>query len=96
MSHGYRNVVATLSGTTTYEQMQLLGYYERLYVFLDNDPEGRRMGERVSNALGDISKVWIVEFGEEGTDAGDMSEEQLAEAFASKVPSLFWLSEHAT
>lgn len=88
---GFPNVVSTLGAAITQEHFQLLrGYFNKIYIFSDNDKAGMEMRNHVIQHCADM-ELMIVEYPSiDYKDPGSMSEGQINESIKNAVDYLAW------
>jgi DNA primase len=80
---GFPNVVATLGGHISSNNLSLLNrYFNRLIIMTDNDEAGRSLGNNIFNKLRNKDILWAsYEYGKiyphNAKDAGDMTDEEI-------------------
>lgn len=81
---GYPNVVATLgSKVSDFQYKMLRRYFDKIVIFSDNDDAGNQMKSDILNACRG-KELYTVKLPEDRKDAGDMSEEEIANTLTNK------------
>lgn len=95
---GFPNVVATLGGHLSKENISLLNrYFNRITIMTDSDLAGRELGLSIASRLNNKDILWAsYEYGKiyphEAKDAGDMSEKDIIECIKKAVSDIEYRS----
>jgi DNA primase len=88
---GFPNVVATLGGSLSSEQQNLLNrYFNKIIIMTDSDEAGRDLGLSIANRLKNKDILWAsYEYGKiyphGAKDVGDMTEEEIIKCIKNSV-----------
>ena len=95
---GFPNVVATLGGHISSNNLSLLNrYFNRIIIMTDNDQAGRALGNNIFNKLRNKDVLWAsYEYGKiyphDAKDAGDMTEEEIKACIKNAVSNIEYQS----
>jgi DNA primase len=95
---GFPNVVATLGGSLSPEQKNLLNrYFSRITIMTDADKAGRELGMTIANKLRNKDILWgSYEYGKiyphDAKDAGDMTDEEIKTCIKNAVSDIEYRS----
>jgi DNA primase len=95
---GFPNVVATLGGSLSPEQKNLLNrYFSRITIMTDTDKAGRELGMTIANKLRNKDILWAsYEYGKiyphDAKDAGDMTDEEIKTCIKNAVSDIEYRS----
>ena len=95
---GFPNVVATLGGHLSKENLALLNrYFNRITIMTDADLAGRELGLSIANRLKNKDVLWAsYEYGKiyphDAKDAGDMSEKEIIACIKNAVSDIEYRS----
>ena len=95
---GFSNVVATLGGHLSKENISLLNkYFNRIIIMTDADLAGRELGLSIANRLRNKDILWAsYEYGKiyphDAKDAGDMSEKEIIACIKNAVSDIEYRS----
>jgi len=95
---GFPNVVATLGGHLSKENISLLNrYFNRIIIMTDADLAGRELGLSIASRLNNKDILWAsYEYGKiyphEAKDAGDMSEKEIIACIKNAVSDIEYRS----
>ena len=95
---GFPNVVATLGGHLSKENIALLNrYFNRITIMTDSDLAGRELGLSIANRLKNKDVLWAsYEYGKiyphDAKDAGDMTEKEIVECIKNAVSDIEYRS----
>ena len=95
---GFPNVVATLGGSLSPEQKNLLNrYFSRITIMTDADSAGRELGMSIANKLRNKDILWAsYEYGKiyphDAKDAGDMTDEEIKTCIKNAVSDIEYRS----
>ena len=95
---GFPNVVATLGGHLSKENIALLNrYFNRITIMTDADLAGRELGLSIANRLRNKDVLWAsYEYGKiyphEAKDAGDMTEKEIVACIKNAVSDIEYRS----
>jgi DNA primase len=94
---GFPNVVATLGGHISANNLGLLNkYFNRLIIMTDNDQAGRALGNNIVHKLKNKDVLWASEsygkiYPHEAKDAGDMTDEEIKTCIKNSVSHIEYL-----
>jgi len=95
---GFPNVVATLGGHVSQDNIKLLNrYFNKIIIMTDADRAGRELGYVLSNKLRNKDLLWAsYEYGKiyphEAKDAGDMTDEEIKACIKNAVSDIEYRS----
>ena len=95
---GFPNVVATLGGHISSENLSLLNrYFTTITIMTDSDDAGRQLGMNIANKLRGKDILWAsYSYGKiypnNAKDAGDMTEEEIVECIRNAVSDIEYRS----
>jgi len=95
---GFPNVVATLGGHLSKENIGLLNrYFNRIIIMTDSDLAGRELGISIANRLKNKDILWAsYEYGKiyphDAKDAGDMTEKEISACIKNAVSDIEYRS----
>lgn len=95
---GFPNVVATLGGSISPENINLLNrYFNKITIMTDSDEAGRELGQTIANRLKNKDILWAsYSYGKiyphEAKDAGDMTDEEISLCIKNSVSSIEYQS----
>jgi len=95
---GFPNVVATLGGHISNENLMLLNrYFNRITIMTDADQAGRELGMSIANKLRYKNILWAsFDYGKiyphEAKDAGDMTEQEIKTCIKNAVSDIEYRS----
>ena len=95
---GFPNVVATLGGSLSPEQKNLLNrYFSRITIMTDTDKAGRELGMTIANKLRNKDILWAsYEYGKiyphDAKDVGDMTDEEIKACIKNAVSDIEYRS----
>jgi DNA primase len=95
---GFPNVVATLGGHVSQDNIKLLNrYFNKIIIMTDADKAGRELGYVLSNKLRNKDLLWAsYEYGKiyphEAKDAGDMTDEEIKTCIKNAVSDIEYRS----
>jgi DNA primase len=95
---GFPNVVATLGGHVSQDNIKLLNrYFNKITIMTDADKPGRELGYVLSNKLRNKDLLWAsYEYGKiyphEAKDAGDMTDEEIKACIKNAVSDIEYRS----
>lgn len=91
---GFPNVVATLGGHISHDNINLLNrYFNRIVVMTDADQAGRELGINIANKLRNKDILWASHsygkiYPNNAKDAGDMTDEEIATCIKNAVSDI--------
>lgn len=89
---GYPNAVATLGGSISDSNIQLLNKYSSTIIIMtDNDKAGRSLGSTIAGKLNRKNVLWArynydVAYPHEAKDVGDMTDEEIKQCVKNAIP----------
>ena len=89
---GYPNAVATLGGSISDSNIQLLNKYSSTIIIMtDNDKAGRSLGSTIAGKLNRKNVLWArynyaVAYPHEAKDVGDMTDEEIKQCIKNAIP----------
>jgi len=95
---GFPNVVATLGGHISHDNINLLNrYFNKIIIMTDADEAGRALGKNISNKLRNKDILWAsYSYGKiyphDAKDAGDMTEEEIRSCIKNSVSDIEYRS----
>jgi DNA primase len=95
---GFPNVVATLGGHISSNNLSLLNkYFNRIIIMTDNDQAGRSLGNNIFNKLRNKDILWAsYEYGivypHQAKDAGDMTDQEIKACINNSVSHIEYIS----
>jgi DNA primase len=95
---GFPNVVATLGGHISSNNLSLLNrYFNRIIIMTDNDQAGRALGNNIFNKLRNKDVLWAsYEYGKiyphDAKDAGDMTDQEIKTCINNSVSHIEYVS----
>ena len=95
---GFPNVVATLGGHISHDNINLLNrYFNRIVIMTDSDPAGRELGMNIANKLRNKDILWASHsygkiYPNNAKDAGDMSDEEIKTCINNAVSDIEYRS----
>jgi DNA primase len=95
---GFPNVVATLGGHISQDNISLLNrYFNKIIIMTDADEAGRALGKNISNKLRNKDILWAsYSYGKiyphDAKDAGDMTEEEIRSCIKNSVSDIEYRS----
>jgi DNA primase len=95
---GFPNVVATLGGHLSSNNLNLLNrYFTKITIMTDSDSAGRELGLSISSSLRNKDILWAsCEYGKvyqnNAKDAGDLSEKEIKECIINSVSDVEYKS----
>ena len=95
---GFPNVVATLGGHISQDNLNLLNrYFNKIIIMTDADEAGRALGRNISNKLRNKDILWAsCSYGKiyphDAKDAGDMTEEEIRSCIKNAVSDIEYKS----
>lgn len=95
---GFPNVVATLGGHISSNNLSLLNkYFNKIIIMTDNDQAGRALGNNIFNKLRNKDILWAsYEYGKvyphDAKDAGDMTDEEIKACINNSVSHIEYVS----
>lgn len=91
---GFPNVVATLGGHISHDNLNLLNrYFNRIILMTDADQAGRELGMTIANKLRNKDILWASHsygkiYPNNAKDAGDMTDEEIATCIKNSVSDI--------
>ena len=91
---GFPNVVATLGGHISHDNLNLLNrYFNRIIIMTDADQAGRELGMSIANKLRNKDILWASHsygkiYPNNAKDAGDMTDEEIATCIKNAVSDI--------
>jgi DNA primase len=91
---GFPNVVATLGGHISHDNINLLNrYFNRIIIMTDADQAGRELGMNIANKLRNKDILWASHsygkiYPNNAKDAGDMTDQEIATCIKSAVSDI--------
>ena len=91
---GFPNVVATLGGHISHDNLNLLNrYFTRIILMTDADQAGRELGMNIANKLRNKDILWASHsygkiYPNNAKDAGDMTDEEIATCIKNAVSDI--------
>ena len=91
---GFPNVVATLGGHISHDNLNLLNrYFNRIIIMTDSDIAGRELGMTIANKLRNKDILWASHsygkiYPNNAKDAGDMTDEEIATCIKNSVSDI--------
>ena len=91
---GFPNVVATLGGHISHDNLNLLNrYFNRIIIMTDSDQAGRELGMTIANKLRNKDILWASHsygkiYPNSAKDAGDMTEEEIKTCIKNSVSDI--------
>lgn len=91
---GFPNVVATLGGHISKDNLNLLNkYFNKVVIMTDADEAGRELGKSISNKLRNKDILWAsYSYGKiyphDAKDAGDMTDEEISSCIKNAVSDI--------
>jgi DNA primase len=95
---GFPNVVATLGGHISQDNINLLNrYFNKIIIMTDSDEAGRALGKNISNKLRNKDILWAsYSYGKiyphNAKDAGDMTEEEIRSCIKNSISDIEYRS----
>ena len=95
---GFPNVVATLGGHISHDNISLLNrYFNKIIIMTDSDLAGRELGFAISSKLKNKEVLWAsYEYGKiyphDAKDAGDMSDQEIKQCINNAVSDIEYRS----
>ena len=95
---GFPNVIATLGGHISKENISLLNrYFNKITIMTDSDEAGRQLGFDIANRLRNKDVLWAsYEYGKiyphDAKDAGDMTEKEIVACIKNAVSDIEYRS----
>jgi DNA primase len=95
---GFPNVVATLGGHISSNNLSLLNrYFNRIIIMTDSDQAGRALGNNIFNKLRNKDVLWAsYEYGKiyphDAKDAGDMTDQEIKTCINNSVSHIEYVS----
>ena len=95
---GFPNVVATLGGHISQDNLNLLNrYFNKIIIMTDADEAGRALGKNISNKLRNKDILWAsYSYGKiyphDAKDAGDMTDEEIRSCIKNSVSDIEYRS----
>jgi DNA primase len=95
---GFPNVVATLGGHISHDNINLLNrYFNRIIIMTDSDTAGRELGMNIANKLRNKDILWASHsygkiYPNNAKDAGDMSDEEIKTCINNAVSDIEYRS----
>lgn len=95
---GFPNVVATLGGHISSDNLKLLNrYFNKIIIMTDSDEAGRQLGKTISNKLRNKDVLWAsYSYGKiyphDAKDAGDMTEDEIKICIKNSVSDIEYRS----
>ena len=95
---GFPNVVATLGGHISHDNINLLNrYFNKIVIMTDSDPAGRELGMNIANKLRNKDILWASHsygkiYPNNAKDAGDMSDEEIKTCITNAVSDIEYRS----
>jgi DNA primase len=89
---GYPNAVATLGGSISDTNIQLLNKYASTVILMtDNDGAGRILGNTIANKLKNKNMLWAkydnnTIYPHSAKDVGDMTDEEIKQCIKNAIP----------
>jgi len=91
---GFPNVVATLGGHISHDNLNLLNrYFNKIIIMTDSDQAGRELGKIISNKLRNKDILWASHsygkiYPNNAKDAGDMTDEEIKTCIKNSVSDI--------
>jgi len=95
---GFPNVVATLGGHISSNNLSLLNrYFNRIIIMTDNDQAGRALGNNIFNKLRNKDVLWASHsygkiYPHDAKDAGDMTDDEIKTCINNSVSHIEYVS----
>jgi DNA primase len=95
---GFPNVVATLGGHISSNNLSLLNrYFNRIIIMTDNDEAGRSLGNNIFNKLRNKDVLWASHsygkiYPHDAKDAGDMTDQEIKTCINNSVSHIEYVS----
>jgi DNA primase len=95
---GFPNVVATLGGHISSNNLSLLNrYFNRIIIMTDNDEAGRSLGNNILNKLRNKDVLWASHsygtiYPHDAKDAGDMTDQEIKACINNSVSHIEYIS----